>query len=219
MATRVTPLSLAACIALVAMGPLAGSVSACGDNQAKAARASAACCATKARTTTACATPTAKASVTAACATPAAKATATTASATPTAKPAAKLPASAARMSLPGAIAPAATTAFPSLPKFTPPAPVVAGLMAYIDPESGLLCGPIGDLRVPDDVTRMFAAPVELTPVTLPNGAVMLDLQGTLQDFYVLTIDPLGRRSIRCVQDARHAQAPATPIVLPIAER
>jgi hypothetical protein len=114
---------------------------------------------------------------------------------------------------------------FASLPHFAQPAPIVAGLMAFIDPETGMLTGPIGDLQVPADVARVFAAPADLTPVTLPNGAVVLDLQGTLMDNYVLTIDPLGRRTIRCVQDARKALAPAAPVapsapvILPIAER
>lgn len=115
--------------------------------------------------------------------------------------------------------APAAPAGYRALPGFTQPAPIVAGLMAFIDPETGQLTGPINGFTVPDDVARMFAAPVELTPVTLPNGSVMLDLQGTLQDFYVLTIDPMGRRTIRCVQNPREAQAPALPLVLPIAER
>jgi hypothetical protein len=188
MATRVTTIRLAALIALVAMGSLAGLASAC-DGHSKTASAAGACCASKAQTT--------------ACATSAAK-------------PASK---STAYVALPSASAPVATTAFPSLPVFTQQAPIVAGLWAFIDPETGMLTGPSSDFTVPDDVARRFTTPVELTPVTMPNGAVMIDLQGTMQDYYVLTIDPLGRRGIRCVQDARKAQAPAAPIVLPIAER
>lgn len=144
----------------------------------------------------------------------------TAASAAPTApKSAAVMPAPGTLISLPGASAPVAKSAFSSLPNFTQPAPAVAGLWAFIDPETGLLSGPIRDLQVPEDLGGVLGSPVELTPVTLPNGAVMIDLKGTLQDYYVLTIDPLGRRSVRCVQDARHAHAPAAPIVLPIAER
>lgn len=195
MATRVTPTGLATCVALAAMWAFAGSVSACDGNKTKVASASPACCATKASVTTACATPAVKAA----------------------ARP--KAPAPSAFASIASASAPVATTAFPSLPNFTRPAPIVAGLWAFIDPETGLLCGPIGDLQVPDDIARAFGSQVELTPVTMPDGSVKVDLQGTLQDYYVLTIDPLGRRSIRCVQDARHAHAPAAPIVLPIAER
>lgn len=196
MATRATSLGLIALFALVATGSLVGAASACGDTHSKASRSAASCCAAKSATATACATPAVK---------PA------TMPATMPVKSSAVLSAAAAQ--------PAVATAFPSLPVFAKPAPIVAGLWAFIDPETGMLSGPIGDLQVPDDVARSFAPQAELTPVTMPNGAVMVDLQGTLQDYYVLTIDPLGRRSIRCVQDARQAQAPAAPIVLPIAER
>lgn len=193
MAPRVTALGLATCAALAAMLATAGSASACDSKRAKSATASAPSCAAPAKTATACAVPTAKVAV--------------------------RPQAPAAIVSLPSAAAPVARSAFPALPMFTQPAPIVSGLMAYIDPETGELTGPIGDLVVPDDVARALAAPLELTPVTLPDGSVMVDLQGTLQDYYVLTIDPLGRRSIRCVQDARLAQKAAAPIVLPIAER
>lgn len=189
MATRVTPMRLTALIALAAMWTLAGSASACGDSKNKTASAAGSCRVTRAAAT-ACAQPAAKPAVTAVVAAPAAV-----------------------------AAAPAAPAGYRALPGITQPAPVVAGLMAFLDPETGQLTGPINGFTVPDDVARMFAAPVELTPVTLPNGSVMLDLQGTLQDFYVLSIDPMGRRTIRCVQNPRQAQAPALPIVLPIAER
>jgi len=195
MATRATSMGLAACIALVAMWSSAGSASACEGKQTRTASASPACCAAKVSTTAACATPAAKVAA------------------------GARAPAASPVASLAGASAPVATTAFPSLPNFAQPAPIVAGLWAFIDPETGQLGGPISNLQVPDDIARAYGAQVELTPVTMPNGSVMVDLQGTLQDYYVLTIDPLGRRSIRCVQDARHAHAPAAPVVLPIAER
>ena len=189
MATRATSLGLIALVALVATGSLAGATSACGDTHSKSARSAASCCVAKAATATACAAP--------------------------AARPAAQ----SAVLSQAAAAAPAIASAFPSLPVFAKPAPIVAGLWAFIDPETGMLSGPIGDLQVPDDIARSFTPQAELTPVTMPNGAVMVDLQGTLQDYYVLTIDPLGRRSVRCLQDARHAQVPAAPIVLPIAER
>lgn len=136
-----------------------------------------------------------------ACAAPAAKVTAT-------------LPAP-----LPEAGAPVATTAFPALPNFTQAAPARSGLIALIDPETGMLTGPIGDIGIPEDLQRSFAEPVNLTPVALPGGGVMIDLQGTMQEYYVLTIDPLGRRSIRCVSDPRKAASLVGPVVHPIAER
>jgi hypothetical protein len=173
------------------MWTLASSASACGDSKDKTASAAHSCCVTKTAT---------------ACAQPSAKTAAKTATA-PVAAPAAV------------ASAPAAPAGYRALPGITQPAPVVAGLMAFLDPETGQLTGPVSGFTVPEDVARMFALPVELTPVTLPNGSVMLDLQGTLQDYYVLTIDPMGRRTIRCVQNPRQAQAPAAPVILPISER
>ena len=191
MTTRVTPLRLTALIALGAMWTLAASASACDYSKSKTASAHS-CCASKAATT-ACAQPSAKTAI----------APATAAVAAPAAV----------------AAAPAAPAGYRALPGITQPAPVVAGLMAFLDPETGQLTGPISGFVVPDDVARMFALPADLTPVTMPNGSVMLDLQGTLQDYYVLSIDPMGRRTIRCVQNPRQAQAPSLPVVLPIAER
>lgn len=196
MHRRVTPLPVVV-FALLATASLASAAFACGG-AGKSAAAMPSCCSAKVRTATACATPAAKtAAAPAACASPTALA----------------------------APAPAAAP-FAALPSFAQPAPIVAGLMAFIDPETGMLTGPIGSLQVPEDLSRAFAAPVELTPVTLPAGrGVMIDLQGTLQDFYTITIDPLGRRAIRCVQDAKHAHAPVAPIapvqpaIAPIAER
>ena len=192
MATRVTPLRLTACIALAAMCALTGTASACGDSKNKTASASGSCRVSKVSTTAAAQT---------------------------SVKPAAKAATAAVVVPAAAVKAPAAPAGYRALPGITQPAPIVAGLMAFIDPETGELVGPTNGFVVPDDVARMFAAPVVLTPVTLPNGSVMLDLQGTLMDYYVLSIDPMGRRTIRCVQNPRQAQVAAPPVVLPIAER
>lgn len=146
------------------------------------------------------------------------------------AKPAVTPPAAGTAAALPALVSPTAAPApapFASLPNFAQP--VVAGLMAFIDPETGMLSGPIGELQVPGDLSNAFGPTPDLTPTPLPGGGFVVDLQGTLQDYYVLTIDPLGRRSIRCVQDARQAHmhththaapiAPAPTTLLPIAER
>lgn len=144
-------------------------------------------------------------------------------------KPVAAKPAASTAAALPALSAPAAAAPAPfaALPNFAQP--VVAGLMAFIDPETGMLTGPISELQVPADLASAFGATPDLTPTPLPGGGFTVDLQGTLQDYYVMTIDPLGRRSIRCVQDARHAHththahaapvAPAPTTILPIAER
>ncbi len=146
------------------------------------------------------------------------------------AKPAPAKPAASTAAALPALAAPAAVAApapFAALPNFAQP--VVAGLMAFIDPETGMLTGPISELQVPGDLSNAFGPAPDLTPTPLAGGGFTVDLQGTLQDYYVMTIDPLGRRSIRCVQDARHAHththahaapvAPAPTLILPIAER
>jgi hypothetical protein len=111
--------------------------------------------------------------------------------------------------------APLALVNLPGLPSLVQPAqPIVAGLMAFLDPETGLIGGPIGDLQVPQDLTQLNGQSL-LTPVTLPNGSVMIDLQGTMQDYMILTIDPLGHRSFRCSTDPREATKPAAPVTTP----
>lgn len=116
-----------------------------------------------------------------------------------------------------GASAQPATATTPAAgPQAAPPAKVAAlpslGLMAFLDPETGLLTGPIGYLVPPAD-QRAASANVLLTPVQRANGAWLLDLKGTLMESYVLQIDPLGNRRVVCVQDPRFAP-PALPAPL-----
>ena len=99
---------------------------------------------------------------------------------------AAKLPATKPQVALPAPAAP-----LPSL-----------GLMAFLDPETGMLTGPIGYLVPPAD-QRAASANVLLTPVQRVNGAWLMDLKGTLMESYVLQIDPFGNRRVVCVQDPR----------------
>jgi hypothetical protein len=93
--------------------------------------------------------------------------------------------------------APAATAA-------TTPAPAQAGMRAYLDPETGLIGG-MGPVD-PAEVQDVQAAPV-LREEVLPDGSVMLDLQGTMQDYYIMQLDADGNRVVRCVQDAAKALA------------
>jgi len=105
------------------------------------------------------------------------------------------------------AAAPApATSLAPTAPPA--PAPMSIGLMAFLDPETGMLTGPIGDLVPPAD-QRAAAANVVLTPVQRANGAWLLDLKGTMMEHYMIHIDPLGNRRAFCVQDPRLAPPPA----------
>ena len=101
------------------------------------------------------------------------------------------------------AVAPAAVAA--PVPAVAPaPARGSLGLMAFLDPETGMLTGPIGDLVPPAD-QRAASANVLLTPVRRANGAWLLDLKGTGMEHYVIQIDPFGNRRVFCVQDPRHA--------------
>ena len=107
--------------------------------------------------------------------------------------------------------APIAALALPGLPSLVPqPAqPFAFGLMAFLDPETGLLTGSIGDFQPPVDPTQSITP---LSEVTLANGAVMIDLQGTMQDYVILSIDALGHRSFRCATDPRLALKPQAPV-------
>ena len=105
-----------------------------------------------------------------------------------------------------------ATVVFPGLPSRVqqPAQSFDLGLMAFIDPETGLLTGSIGDFQPPVDPAQPIAP---LKEMTMANGAVMIDLQGTMQDYMILSIDALGHRSFRCATDPRLAlklQAPVT---------
>ena len=84
------------------------------------------------------------------------------------------------------------------------PAPAAAGMRAYLDPETGLIGG-MGPVD-PAEVQDVQAAPV-LREEVLPDGSVMLDLQGTMQDFYIMQIDADGNRVVRCVENPAKAIA------------
>lgn len=96
------------------------------------------------------------------------------------------------------------------------PAPMmlVHGLLAFIDPETGLIGGPISSLLAPMDLGQTAAAgePVE---VRLPDGSYMLDLQGTGMEYLTLHVDALGKRTLRCVHGAAHAHASLSVVPVP----
>jgi len=104
---------------------------------------------------------------------------------------------------------------------FLPSAPV-HGLMAYLDPETGLIGSASMPLTVPDDLRPQL--PVEaLFEVQLPNGSFMMDLQGTGEHFMMLHTDVLGlQRHFGCNQhdhSAPAAKVASTHVLLPYAER
>jgi len=110
------------------------------------------------------------------------------------------------------------TTAKPTPVPAPAPAPLVTGLMAFLDPDTGLLTGPISHLVPPAD-QQAASANVLLEPVRRANGAWLLDLKGTLMEHYVIHIDPLGNRRVLCVQDPRlpHVHGPQ-PLPAPAGE-
>lgn len=96
------------------------------------------------------------------------------------------------------------------------PAPGSIGLMAFLDPDTGLLTGPIGSLVPPAD-QRAAAANVVLQAMQRPNGAWLLDLKGTMLDYYVVHVDAFGRRTVSCAQDPSHVHRPAPLPPAPVA--
>ncbi len=120
----------------------------------------------------------------------------------------------------PTAIKPAAAKPAPLYALTPSPMPLVSGLLAFIDPETGLLGGPIFSLVAPFDLAPIAPAadPVE---VRLPDGSFMIDLQGGGMDFLMLHIDALGKKTMRCVhgfENAHHTLA-VTPVVPAPVER
>src|SRR5262249_36316722 len=72
--------------------------------------------------------------------------------------------------------------------------PTEAGMRAYLDPETGTI-GP------PANPQSAIAGTQDDGPtlheVVLPDGSVMVDLQGTLQDYLIVNVDPKGHRIMR----------------------
>lgn len=103
------------------------------------------------------------------------------------------------------ATTPAAKSATP-LPSLAAPVHSL-GLMAFLDPETGLLTGSIVPML---PLMDQRTANVLLEQVPTPGGGWMIDLKGTGLEYYVLHVDALGNRRATCVQDLRRA-APAPP--------
>lgn len=93
-------------------------------------------------------------------------------------------------------------------------APVAAaGLVAYIDPATGgLTATPTEEQRAA--MRTALAALVNdsdegLVEVTLPDGSVMLDLQGRYQEALAVLVAPDGTRRYECISSAPDAAAPS----------
>lgn len=104
---------------------------------------------------------------------------------------------------------------------FLPSAPV-HGLMAFIDPETGLIGSGSLPLTMTEDMRPQL--PMEaLFEVQLPNGSFMMDLQGTGEHFMTLRMDAFGvDRHFGCTahdHSSPAAKLATTHVLLPYAER
>ena len=81
-----------------------------------------------------------------------------------------------------------------------------AGMMIAIDPETGALVPPSAAqmLRLTSaERTGLLRSSEGLTEVRLPNGTVMVDLQGRFMEYSVLRLNLQGRPRLGCVDDER----------------
>ena len=103
----------------------------------------------------------------------------------------------------PASVTPAKTVPTPSPLPSTGSSPA-AGMVMGIDPETGALGMPSPEQMLEltqAERTGMLRTGAGLTEVGLPNGAVMLDLQGQFMEYSVIQLDPTGRASFSCVND------------------
>ncbi|OGF11206.1 MAG: hypothetical protein A2W00_10135 [Candidatus Eisenbacteria bacterium RBG_16_71_46] len=124
----------------------------------------------------------------------------------------------------PEAAAPAVTPAPANTPKSRParqvaaaapaavaPAPVAgeAGMRIFLDPETGAIGPPpVGSLSpAPEGAIEEPSA--NLREQMLPDGSVMIDLQGQFQEYTIIQLDANGRRIVRCATDPAAAMRPA----------
>lgn len=110
------------------------------------------------------------------------------------------------------------TAAHPTLtkPTATPEvasAPGEAGMRIYMDPETGTY-GPLPAGAEPVvSINPLNDSDEGLVRVQLPDGSLMVDLQGRFQEYFVVQMTPSGKRVVKCVQDPK--QVPATSAVVP----
>ena len=86
-------------------------------------------------------------------------------------------------------------------------------MRAVIDPETGTISGnvPLPELTPAEKAALEPSAQPE--QIMMPDGSVMIDLKGTMQEYSVMQIDPkTGRRSVSCVSDP--SLVPSVPAAL-----
>ena len=92
-------------------------------------------------------------------------------------------------------------------------APAEAGMRVYRDPETGELTSTpsaadaAAAAKETDAATEALRDPVQ---TVLPDGSVMLELNGHGQEYFMMSLDKDGKRVTQCVQDPKAAAT--TPV-------
>jgi hypothetical protein len=108
-------------------------------------------------------------------------------------------------------------------PKATP-VRTTPGMVVSIEPETGRLIMPTAEemaLLSVAEQTGLLRTSAGLTEVRLPDGTVMVDLQGRFMEFTVARLDREGRLHFRGVNEAPallRLLDPCTPVPSPICE-
>jgi len=92
-------------------------------------------------------------------------------------------------------------------------APGTAGMRVQLDPETGGLAPAKSTSSMESaEALGLSHSSEGLRQVVLPDGSVMVDLEGRFQEYAIMEIGPDGRKRMRCVQQPQQLQ-PATPRV------
>jgi len=88
--------------------------------------------------------------------------------------------------------------------------PMDAGMRIFKDPETGTMGGPSQEqlqaLALEDAQNESTDG---LVQVVMPDGSVMMNLQGRFQDYYMVKLDSKGRRQVICGPNQRAQFQPA----------
>jgi len=123
----------------------------------------------------------------------------------------------------PVSVTQAKTVATPATQRSTA-APPATGLVIGIDPETGALGMPSPEqmlLLTQAERTGLLRTGARLSETLLPNGAVMLDLQGQFMEYSVVQLDASGRPTFSCVSGEdllRRLLATRAPVPAPAPE-
>ena len=99
------------------------------------------------------------------------------------------------------------------------PAPTHSGMVIGIDPETGVFGMPTPGQMQTLIPLGSSASPSRLPEHVLPGGGVAVDLQGQLQEYYVLRIGPDGKQRVVCTDEpAAVRKAIAAPASTPVLE-